>query len=167
MAVGLGENQKMKRNILDSRRKVVQAIIGAYPGGRECAATRLGLDLKKFDNHAYESAGSRPLTDEQLHVLEQDANTTYLPEYLAQLYGGMFVPLPDPESVDNVDLYSRSVRASVKRGAVDMIIEKALEDGVIESDEAKLILKAHAEYMAERHGEVMAVIAVHSEGAKP
>ncbi|WP_304363207.1 YmfL family putative regulatory protein, partial [Pseudomonas citronellolis] len=83
----------MKRNILDSRRKVVQAIIGAYPGGRECAATRLGLDLKKFDNHAYESAGSRPLTDEQLHVLEQDANTTYLPEYLAQLYNGMFVPL--------------------------------------------------------------------------
>lgn len=157
----------MKRNILDSRRKVVQAIIGAYPGGRECAATRLGLDLKKFDNHAYESAGSRPLTDEQLHVLEQDANTTYLPEYLAQLYGGMFVPLPDPESVDNVDLYSRSVRASVKRGAVDMIIEKALEDEVIEPAEAKAILKAHVDYMAERHGEVMAVIAVHSDGAKP
>lgn len=157
----------MKRNILDSRRKVVQAIIGAYPGGRECAATRLGLDLKKFDNHAYESAGSRPLSDEQLRVLEQDADTTFLPEYLAQLYGGMFVPLPDPESVDNVDLYSRSVRASVKRGAVDMIIEKALEDGVIESDEAKLILKAHRSYMAERHGEVMAVIAVHSEGTKP
>ncbi|MCY1407273.1 hypothetical protein D9M71_225690 [compost metagenome] len=145
----------------------MRAIIGAFPGGRECAATRLGLDLKKFDNHAYESAGMRPLSDEQLLVLEQDAGTTFLPEYMANLYGGMFVPLPDPEAVDNLDLYSRSVRASVKRGAVDLIIKKALEDGVIEDAEAKLILKAHAEYMAERHGEVYAVIAVHSEGGKP
>ncbi|MCV6429390.1 YmfL family putative regulatory protein [Pseudomonas aeruginosa] len=156
----------MKRNFLDSRRKVVQAIIGAFPGGRECAAARLGMDLKKFDNHAYESAGSRPLTDEQLRVLEQDAGSTFLPEYLASLYGGMFVQLPDPESLDNLSLYSRSVRASVKRGAVDLIIEKALEDEVIEPAEAKLILKAHADYMAERHGEVLSVIAVHSDGGK-
>lgn len=166
MAAAQGENQKMKRNFLDSRRKVVQAIIGAFPGGRECAAARLGMDLKKFDNHAYESAGSRPLTDEQLRVLEQDAGTHYLPDYIAHLYGGMFVALPDPETVDNVDLYSRSVRASVKRGAVDLIIEKALEDGVIEPDEAKLILKAHADYLAERHSEVLAVISVHSDGSK-
>ncbi|MDF3935335.1 YmfL family putative regulatory protein [Pseudomonas citronellolis] len=157
----------MKRTFLDSRRKVVQAIIGAFPGGRECAATRLGLELKKFDNHAYESAGSRPLTDEQLHVLEQDAGTHLLAEYVAQLYGGMFVRLPDPETLDNLDLYSRSVRASVKRGAVDLIIEKALEDGVIVEAEAKLILQAHAAYMAERHSEVLAVIDVHSEGCKP
>lgn len=158
----------MKRTFLDSRRKVVQAIINAYPGGRDCAAARLGMDTtKKFDNHAYESAGSRPLRDEQLRVLEQDIGTTFLPEYVAQLYGGMFVALPDPEKVDNLDLYSRSVRASVKRGAVDLIIEKALEDEVIEPDEAKAILKAHAEYMSERHAEVLAVIQVHSEGAKP
>nr|EIU3915811.1 hypothetical protein [Pseudomonas aeruginosa] len=65
----------MKHAILDSRRKVVSAIIAAYPGGRDCAAARLGLEIKKFDNHAYESAGHRPLTDEQILLLEQQIGT--------------------------------------------------------------------------------------------
>jgi hypothetical protein len=61
----------MKRPILDSRRKVISAVICAYPGGRDCAAARLGLELKKFDNMAYENAGHRPLTDDQVHIIEQ------------------------------------------------------------------------------------------------
>ncbi len=61
----------MKRPILDSRRKVISAVICAYPGGRDCAAARLGLGLKKFDNQAYENAGHRPLSDDQVHILEQ------------------------------------------------------------------------------------------------
>ncbi|RTB31754.1 YmfL family putative regulatory protein, partial [Pseudomonas aeruginosa] len=117
----------MKRPLLETRRQVVSAIIGAYPGGRECAAARLGLDLKKFDNHAYENAGSKPLSDDQLRLLEQEAGTTFFPEYIAQLYSGMFVALSQPETLDNLTLYSRSVRASIKRGAVDLIIAKALE----------------------------------------
>ncbi|MDZ4190751.1 MAG: hypothetical protein U1D65_01910 [Pseudomonas sp.] len=40
----------MKRPILDSRRRVVLAVVAAFPGGRECAATCLGLDLKQLDN---------------------------------------------------------------------------------------------------------------------
>ncbi|ERX86351.1 hypothetical protein Q083_02053 [Pseudomonas aeruginosa M8A.4] len=165
MATALERHQKMKRALLETRRQVVSAIIGAYPGGRECAAARLGLDLKKFDNHAYENAGSKPLSDDQLRLLEQEAGTTFFPEYIAQLYSGMFVALSQPETLDNLTLYSRSVRASIKRGAVDLIIAKALEDGVIEDAEAKAILAAHASYMAERHGEVLAVVALHSEGS--
>ncbi|WP_033996364.1 YmfL family putative regulatory protein, partial [Pseudomonas aeruginosa] len=79
----------MKRPLLETRRQVVSAIIGAYPGGRECAAARLGLDLKKFDNHAYENAGSKPLSDDQLLLLEQETGTSHFPEYVAHLYGGM------------------------------------------------------------------------------
>lgn len=68
----------MKRPVLDSRKSVVMAVIGAYPGGRMYAAADLGMPLKKFDNQAYENAGSRPLTDEHIHRLEQVAGTTYL-----------------------------------------------------------------------------------------
>ncbi len=100
-----------------------------------------------------------------MRLLEQEAGTTFFPEYIAQLYSGMFVALSQPETLDNLTLYSRSVRASIKRGAVDLIIAKALEDGVIEDAEAKAILAAHASYMAERHGEVLAVVALHSEGS--
>lgn len=53
----------MKRPALETRRQVISAVICVYPGGRECAAARLGLPLKKFDNHAYETAGCRPLND--------------------------------------------------------------------------------------------------------
>ncbi|NWB91627.1 YmfL family putative regulatory protein [Pseudomonas agarici] len=156
----------MKRPVLASKRQVMSAVIGDYPGGRECAAARIGYELKKFDNHVYENAGSRPLSDEQIHVLEQVAGTTHLPEYIAALYGGLFVPLADPETLDNVDLYSRSVKTAAKRGVVDQIIAKALDDEVIEPGEARTILGAHRRYLAARHAEVLATIQLHRKGER-
>jgi len=144
----------------------MSAVIGDYPGGRECAAARIGYELKKFDNHIYENAGCRPLSDEQIHVLEQVAGTTHLPEYIASLYGGLFVPLADPETLDNVELYTRSVKSAAKRGVVDQIISKALDDGVIAPDEAKAILAAHRRYLSARHAEVLATILLHSKGER-
>jgi hypothetical protein len=144
----------------------MSAVICSYPGGRECAAARLGYELKKFDNHVYENAGSRPLSDEQIHLLEKGAGTTHLPEYIANLYGGMYVPLANPETLDNIDLYSRSVNAAAKRGYVDQIIAKALKDGVVEAGEAQAILGAHHRYMSARHSEVLATIQLHSKERK-
>src|SRR3990167_8985363 len=96
MRLGTGENQKMKRSILETRRQVMSAVVSAYPGGRDCAASRLGLStVKKLDNHVYENAGSQPLTDEQIHMLEQQTGTTHLPDYISALYGGVFVAMPD------------------------------------------------------------------------
>lgn len=153
----------MKRPVLTTKRQVMSAVICAYPGGRECAAARLGYELKKFDNHVYENAGSRPLNDEQIRLLEQDAGTTHLPEYIASMYGGMFVPLVEPETLDNVELYSRSVKTAAKRGAVDLFIAKALENGTIDRGEATTILAAHRCYMSARHAEVLATIQLHSK----
>lgn len=93
----------MKRPVLETLRQVVSAVICTFPGGRESAAARLGYELKWFDNHVYENAGSRPLTYDQIHQLEKDAGTTLLPEFIAHLYGGMFVPLAPPDTLDNVD----------------------------------------------------------------
>ncbi len=59
----------MKRPLLTSRRKVMSALINAYPGGRECAAAQLGLELKKFDNQAYESNGQARITGQLCGVL--------------------------------------------------------------------------------------------------
>lgn len=155
----------MTRSILDSRRKVVSAIIHAFPGGRECAAALLGLELKKFDNHAYENAGTRPLADEQLHALEQVARTHYLPDYLSGLYGGVFVAMPQATELDNVDLYSRALQTNVKKGAVDQMIVKALADGHISPDELANIIEAHRQHIAARHAEVSAVVVLHTEAS--
>lgn len=68
----------MKRPVLETLRQVVSAVVCGYPGGRECAAPRLGYELKQFDNRVYEDAGSRPLAYDQIHQLEMDAGTTHL-----------------------------------------------------------------------------------------
>ncbi|MFJ3375375.1 YmfL family putative regulatory protein [Pseudomonas sp. NPDC086112] len=148
----------MEDAVLKTRREVVSAIICSYPGGRECAAARIGLALKKFDNHAYENNNSRPLTDAQLFQLEQESGTQHLPTYVAAMYGGLFVPIPDPETMDNVEMYTLSVQVAAKRGTVDQEIAKALADGCITKPEAEHILNAHNLHMAARHAEVLASI---------
>ena len=154
----------MKRPVLASRKEVVRAVICAYPGGRLYAAADLGMPIKKFDNQAYENAKSRPLTDDHIHRLEQAAGTTFLPDYVSAMYGGMFVPLTIPGTLDNIDLYSRSVKAAAKRGMVDQIIAKALDDGVIEKGEAEAITNALMHYMSARYAEVLATIQLHGRG---
>ncbi|MFC3939186.1 YmfL family putative regulatory protein [Pseudomonas gingeri] len=148
----------MKTKVLKTRREVVSAIICTYPGGRECAAARIGLSLKKFDNHAYENNNCRPLTDVQVFQLEQETGTQHFANYVASMYGGMFVPVADPGSLDNVEMYARAMQSSAKQGTVDQIIAQALEDGVITEDEAQLILNAHTLHLAARTAEVYAAI---------
>ena len=155
----------MKRPVLGTRKDVVSAVICSYPGGRAYAAADLGMKLKKFDNQAYENAGSRPLTDEHIFRLEQQAGTSFLPNYVATMYGGMFVPLPVPDTLDNVELFSRSIKAAARRGCVDQIIEQALSDGVIEKHEAEAIIGAMNLYMSARYAEVLATIQLYSAGA--
>lgn len=151
----------MKRPLLETRRQVMSAVVCAYPGGRECAAAMLGLPLKKLDNHVYESAGSRPLSDEQLRLLEQQSGTTYLPDYICGLYGGVFVPLADAERLDNIELYSMAMDTGAKRGMVDRIIAAALADGQLDESELAEIIAAHRQHIAARHAEVGAVITLH------
>ncbi|MGO4366663.1 YmfL family putative regulatory protein [Pseudomonas sp. PAB10] len=148
----------MKSPVLETRKEAMREIIRSYPDGREGAAARLGMKVKKFDNHAYESAGCSPLSDAQVYMLEQTSGTSHFPNYVAQMYGGLFVPVADPETLDNVELYARSVQVSAKRGCVDQAIAKALEDGSINEEEAEIILNAHNLHMAARHAEVLAAI---------
>ncbi len=163
----MGGNEKMKRPILDSRRRAVLAVVAAFPGGRECAATCLGLDLKQFDNKLYENPGHRPLTDEQVLQLEKVAGTRYLPDYISGLYNGVHVAMPDLADTDNIDLLERAMTTTVKRGAVDGMILQALEDGVITEVELASIITAHRSHIAARHAEVSAILALHSTRQEP
>lgn len=155
----------MKRPLLETRRQVMSAVICAYPGGRECAAARLGLPLKKLDNQAYEAAGHRPLSDEQVHMLELQAGTTYLPDYICGLYGGVFVPTVEAEQLDNVELYALAMDAEAKRGAVARIVAAALDDGQIDEGELAEIVAAHRQHIAAEHAEIGAVITLHRKPA--
>lgn len=151
----------MKREILDTRRQVMSAVIADYPGGRDCAAARLGLPLKRLENHLYENAGSQPLSDAQLQLLEQTSGTTHLPDYISALYGGVYVAMPTEGELDNLDLYSRALATSSQKGRVDQLIAQALLDGELDEAELAEIVAAHRQHIAARHAEVGAVITLH------
>lgn len=157
----------MKNVVLKTRRDVASELIRSLPGGCKFASDLLGMKQKKFENHAYENNKSSPLTAEQVYQLELVTGTTHYPEYVAAMYGGMFVPVTTPESLDNVELYTMCVDTASKRGTVDQIIAQALTDGVIDQTEADAILKADSLHMAARHAEVLAVIQLHESRATP
>lgn len=152
----------MKTPVLDTLRQVVSAVMCVYPDGRECATACLGYQLKQFDNRVYENAGSRPLSYDQIHQLEQEVNTTRLPEFIARLYGGMFVPLSKTEDLDNVELFQRSLKTDTKLGHIDQLIAASIEDGVIEACEALAIIQALTRYFAACTAKVAATIQLYS-----
>lgn len=161
MRLYLRGNENMKREILASRRKAVIAAVAAFPGGRDCAAAHLGLDLKRLDNQLYENPGHRPLSDEQVAQLERVAGTSLLADYLCGLYGGVFVPMPEYSELENLDLYSRSLATGMAEGKVNEIIALALRDGRLDEAELAEIIVAHRQHIAARHAEVGAVITLH------
>ena len=70
--------------------------------------------------------------------------------------------VPQLEDLDRVDLFTRAMRTAAARGRVDMIIQKALEDGVIESYEAEEINEYHRRHLAAREEEIRAIVALFS-----
>ena len=154
----------MKKQILDSRRAVMITVANGYQGGRECAAARLGIPLKRLENQIYGTAGVKPLDDTEISVLEQEQGTTHLPDYICAMYGGVFVRLPEGVA-DNVDLHSLSIQAAARRGKVDMLIAAALADGEIDAKEAEEIMAVHRKHVAARHEEVSATIALYAKRA--
>ncbi|MCY1306367.1 hypothetical protein D3C76_134960 [compost metagenome] len=132
-----------------------------FPGGQVCAAAHLGIKPKRLQNQVYETAGCVPLSDTELHALEAVSGTSYLPDYICAMYGGVFMPLPVVEELDNVDLHSRSIEAAARRGKVDMLIAEFLADGVIDKAEAEEILAVHRKYLSSRSAEVHATIALY------
>jgi hypothetical protein len=155
----------MKTPVLETRREVMADVSSGFPGGQDCAAARLGIKPKRLENQIYETAGCKPLSDTQIHVLEGELKTTFLPDYICSMYGGVFVRLPEAGQLDNVDLYQRSLNASAQRGALDQMVATALEDGEIDAGEAKKIRALHAKYMSASLEAVAAVIELHKARA--
>lgn len=156
----------MKSPVLETRRAAVIAAANAVSGGLPCAAAFLGEEnFKRFKNRIYESAGVKPLTDDEVCVLETESKTSFLPDYICSMYGGVFVRLPEAGQLDNVDLYQRALAASSQRGELDHMVAMALEDGEIDVAEAKKIRALHTKYLSASLEAVAAVIDLHK--AKP
>lgn len=80
----------------------------------------------------------------------------------ARRRGALLVDVPQLEDLDRVDLFDRAMRTSAARGRVDTVIQRALEDGVIERHEAEEINEYHRRHLAAREEEIRAIVALFS-----
>jgi len=147
-------------------KSVVKAMCKAFPGGRSAMAGGLGMTETQFNNNLYEKNGCRFFEVSELEAMEDLSGTTYMAEYFAQRRGGLFVDIPQLEELDQVELFSKSMRTAAHRGHVDMIIQASLEDGVIDAAEAEEIMKFHHRHLSARDAEVRAVIALFGKKSK-
>ncbi len=145
-----------------SLKEVVKAMCKAYPGGREAMAGALGMSVTQFNNNLYEKNGCRFFEVNELEAMEDISNTSLLADYFAQRRGALLVDVPQMEDLDRVDLFTRAMRTAAARGQVDQIIQKALEDGVIEPHEADEIHEHHRRHLAAREEEIRAIVALFS-----
>ncbi|WP_112198247.1 YmfL family putative regulatory protein [Rahnella sp. NRRL B-41462] len=147
-------------------KSVVKAMCKAYPGGRSAMAGALGMSEAGFNNNLYEKNGCRFFEIAELEAMEDISGTSYLAEYFSQRRGGLFVDIPQLDELDQVELFSKSMRTAAHRGHVDMIIQAALEDGVIDEAEAAEIMKYHHRHLSARDAEVRAVLALFGKKSK-
>ncbi|MCM7530929.1 YmfL family putative regulatory protein [Enterobacter quasiroggenkampii] len=145
-----------------SLKEVVKAMCKAYPGGREAMAGALGMSVTQFNNNLYEKNGCRFFEVNELEAMEDISNTSFLADYFARRRGALLVDVPRLEDLDRVDLFTRAMRTAAARGQVDQIIQKALEDGVIEPHEAEEIHEHHRRHLAAREEEIRAIVALFS-----
>ncbi|KGA40747.1 YmfL family putative regulatory protein [Pectobacterium odoriferum] len=143
-------------------KETIKAMCKAYPGGRSAMAGALGMSTEAFNNNLYEKNGCRFFELHELEAMEDISGTSLLAEYFAKRRGALLVDVPTFEDLDHVELYSRSVRTAAKRGQVDQMIQKAIEDGVIDDDESKEIMSLHNKHLAAREAEIRSILALFS-----
>lgn len=147
-------------------KSTVKAMCKAFPGGRSAMAGALGMTETQFNNNLYEKNGCRFFEVAELEAMEDISGTSCLAEHFAQRRGGLYVDIPQLDELDQVELFSKSMRTAAHRGQVDMFMQEALEDGFIDAQEAKQIMRLHSRHLAARDAEVRAILALFSKRSK-
>ncbi|WP_434801551.1 YmfL family putative regulatory protein [Serratia symbiotica] len=100
-------------------KEVVKSMCKAVAGGGSAMGGALGITDKTFTNNLYEKNGCRFFEIGELEAMEDISGTNLLTEYFAQRRGVMVVDIPILEELDQVELFSKSIRAAAHRGHVD------------------------------------------------
>jgi len=147
---------------MSNLKEVVKLMCKAKAGGREAMAGALGMTLTQFNNNLYKKNGCRFFEVNELEAMEDISGTSLLADYFAKRRGVLLVDIPQFDDLDRVDLFNRAMRTAAARGQVDQIIEKSLQDGVIEQHEAKEVMSLHRQHLAAREEEIRAIVALFS-----
>ncbi|KGQ44492.1 YmfL family putative regulatory protein [Gallibacterium anatis] len=144
-------------------KKVIIEMIDSIPGGRAAVAAFLGFSTNELNNRLYQTKGQR-FKNEELIAIQQEFNCTHFIEELCRASGGHFVPnAKDADELDKVELADLQLHELSARGFLFSILEQALQDGEITSDEEDKIRRALNKHLTATEQAVECTILLHKK----
>lgn len=138
-------------------KKTIIEMIEKCNGGKAAVAGFLGLSEAGLNNRLYQTKGQR-FTTEELIAIQQEFGVTDFTQELCRQVGGVFVPLPNADELDSVEIAEIQRHELSVRGLLFVELEKALADGEISAEEEMLIRKILNKHLSATHQAIDSVI---------
>ncbi len=143
-------------------KKVIIEMIDRIPGGRSAVAGFLGFTESELKNRLYQIKGQR-FKNEELIALQLEYGCTDFIDELCRLAGGRFVPDVAEDELDKVELANLQLHELSTRGLLFALLEKALEDGEVTSQEEDKIRQALSKHLAATQHSIECAIVLHKK----
>lgn len=141
----------MKQTIIEMIEKV--------PGGKSAVAGFLGFTESELNNRLYQTKGQR-FKNEELIAVQLEYGCTDFIEELCRNAGGRFVKDTDADNLDAVEMANIQLHELSARGLLFAVLEQALEDGEITSQEEDKIRQALGKHLAATQHSIECVISL-------
>lgn len=143
-------------------KQTIIEMIEQIPGGKSAVAGFLGFTESELNNRLYQTKGQR-FKNEELIAIQQEYGCTQFIDELCRLAGGRFVPDVAEDELDKVELANLQLHELSARGLLFAVLEKALEDGEITSQEEDKIRQALSKHLAATQHSIEYAIVLHKK----
>ncbi len=140
-------------------KQTIIKMIEQIPGGKSAVAGFLGFTESELNNRLYQTKGQR-FKNEELIAVQQEFGCSQFIEALCLEAGGRFVPDVAENELDEVELANLQLHELSARGLLFAVLEKALEDGEITSQEEDKIRQALGKHLAATQYSIECVISL-------
>lgn len=140
-------------------KQTIIEMIERVPGGKSAVAGFLGFTESELNNRLYQTKGQR-FKNEELIALQLEYGCTDFIEELCRAAGGRFVPDTCADDLDTVEMANIQLHELSARGLLFAVLEQALEDGEITSQEEDKIRQALGKHLAATQHSIECVISL-------
>ena len=143
-------------------KQTIIEMIEQIPGGKSAVAGFLGFTESELNNRLYQTKGQR-FKNEELIALQLEYGCTDFIDELCRTAGGRFVPDVAEDELDKVELANLQLHELSARGLLFALLEKALEDGEVTSQEEDKIRQALSKHLAATQHSIECAIVLHKK----
>ncbi|TPH20689.1 hypothetical protein EUX52_07680 [Haemophilus haemolyticus] len=143
-------------------KQTIIEMIENIPGGKSAVAGFLGFTESELNNRLYQTKGQR-FKNEELIALQLEYGCTDFIDELCRNAGGRFVPDVAEDELDKVELANLQLHELSARGLLFALLEMALEDGEVTSQEEDKIRQALSKHLAATQHSIEYAIVLHKK----